>query len=91
MARKAKFRHGLYFPIARLAATAQVSESAIVAAAKICGALRFGGHLWFSSGRVTVDFVEEAQLAHRAELAAAQRRQRAAQAQQAGSPHPAAA
>ena len=55
------------------------AETAILAAAKICGVVQIGRQLWFARG-VTVDFVEEAQLAHRAEQAAVQRRHRAASA-----------
>ncbi len=79
MARKATFRKGKYLPLDFLARTAQVSETAILAAAKICGVVQIGRQLWFARG-VTVDFVEEAQLAHRAEQAAVQRRHRAASA-----------
>lgn len=87
MARKQAFQRGAYFEIRRLAKTAGSSIEAVISAARICGIVRVGDFLWFRAGAVTLDFAEELVLARDAERAAAQRRERAAQAQ-AGSPYP---
>ena len=70
---------GIYVRISRLAEIIGVSETAVVAAQKICGHVRIAHRIWFSDG-VRPDFVEEALLANGAEQSAEQRRKRAAQA-----------
>lgn len=63
---------GMYIEIAKLAEIIGVSESAVVAAQKICGHVRIASRIWFTHG-VRIDFVEEARLAGQAERSAARR------------------
>jgi len=84
---KKTFRRGTYFDIQHVAKTAGSSPEAVIAAARVCGVVRVGGYLWFSGGKMPLDFAEELVLARDAERAAAQRRERATRAP-AGSPLP---
>lgn len=77
----------MYFNIPRVAQIAGSSTDAVIAAARIGGVRIIGNYLWFSEGTMPLWFGEELVLARDAERAAAQRRQRAAQAQT-GSPYP---
>ena len=70
--RMARRRSGIYVKISKLAEIIGVSETAVVAAQKICGHVRIADRIWFTDG-VRIDFVEEARLADAAERSAAQR------------------
>ncbi len=62
----------VYVRIDRLAAIIGVSETAVIAAQRICGHVRIADRIWFTDG-VRTEFVEEARLADAAERSAAQR------------------
>lgn len=87
MARKKSFQRGAYFEIACVARIAGSSTEAVIAAARVNGVRIIGNYLWFSEGTMPLWFGEELVLNRDAERAAAQRRERAAQAQT-GSPYP---
>lgn len=68
----ARRRLGIYVKISKLAEIIGVSETAVVAAQRLCGHVRIADRIWFTDG-VRVDFVEQARWVDAAERSAAQR------------------